>query len=217
MRLHADRIQHGVRPASVGERAQQVEHVIREAESLNPVPFRHLAALLDRVDRDHAVPEVPADAGRELADGPETDHREGAAIRNIRVLHTLPGRRQDVAEKQVALVGQVGVDLHRVEVGVLHPHKLGLPTGDATVDLGVAVERRAGLLVAVLGGLALRGQAARAHVAKATRDDERNDDTVARPQLLHGGTHFGDDAHGFVAHHVVAMHERAEHIEQVQV
>ena len=49
---------------------------------------------------------------------------------HIRVLHALPCRRQDVAEEQVAIIGQLMSDLVRVGLRSTHAQVLGLTAGD---------------------------------------------------------------------------------------
>src|SRR5690606_29467623 len=105
-------------------------------------------ALRHEVDPENAVAAVAADAGDELADRPEADYEQGAARGDVGVFDALPRGGQDVAEVQVAFVGQVAVDLHGVEVGERNPKPLGLTAGHLAVQLGVAVETRAGTVLA---------------------------------------------------------------------
>ena len=79
--------------------------VLRQVERLDAVLRPQVAADLLGVDGEHAVAEVLADAGGELADRAEAEHGERAALGHVGVLHGLPRGRQDVAEEQPAVVG----------------------------------------------------------------------------------------------------------------
>ena len=80
--------------------------------------------------------------------------------------------------------------------------ELGLPAGDLAVELGVAEQRGALLLVAVLGRLTLREEIALAHPAVAAGDVEGDHDAVARRDLGDLGADLLDDAHRLVAEDV---------------
>ena len=86
-----------------------------------------------------------------------------------RELEGLPRRRQDVGEEQEALVGRTLGDLDRPEVRLGDPQQLGLPAGDLAVELRVAEERRALVLLAHLGRLALGEELLAAHPARCRR------------------------------------------------
>ena len=118
----------------------------------------------------------------ELPDRTGAEHRQGAALGHVGVHHALPGGGQDVREVEEPLVVDVGVvsgDDDRPEVGVRHPHQLGLTAGHLAVERGVAEEARALALVAVLGRLALGEQPSGAHPAGAAGDVEGHHDPVA--------------------------------------
>ncbi len=217
VRLHADGLDHGVGPAAVDHLAQLVSHVVGEVEGLDAVALGHGAALGDGIHRDDAVAEVLADAGRELADRAEAHDAERAALGHVRVLHALPGGGEDVAEEEVALVGELGVHDDRVDVGERHAEALGLAAGDGSVHLAEAVERGAAALRLHLRGLALREQALVAHEAVVARDDEGDDDAVADLELRDGAADLLDDAHVLVAEHVVLLEERSEDLVEVEV
>ena len=98
-----------------------------------------------------------------------------------------------------------------------HPQQLGLPTGHLPVELAVAEQARAGAGVAVLGGLALAVEAARAHPAGAAADVERHHDAVAGRQGRDRGPDLAHDAHRLVADDVARRHERRQRVVEVQV
>src|SRR3712207_8831270 len=85
---------------------------------------------------------------------------------------------------------------------------LGLAAGHISVELGVAEQRGAEALLAVLRGLALRLQALRAHPAGAAGDVERDDDPVAGLDGGDRGADLAHHAHRLVAHDVALRHER---------
>ena len=69
--LHADRVDHRVRPAAVGhvaDRVGQVVVVLAEVDRLDAAPARALEPLGDQVDADHAPrPAVPARRGTHMS------------------------------------------------------------------------------------------------------------------------------------------------------
>jgi hypothetical protein len=136
---------------------------------------------------------------------------------SVRVLHALPGGGEDVAEEEVALVGELAVHDDRVDVGERHAEALGLAAGDGSVHLAEAVERGAAALRPHLRGLALREEALVAHEAVVARDDERDDDAVADLELRDGAADLLDDAHVLVPEDVVLLEERAEDLVEVEV
>lgn len=115
MRLHAYGIHDTVRPAPRRRCEHDVDRAVR-IDRTDAVTLGHGAALRDGVDGDHVVAEVASYPGGELADRPEAEDDEAAAVGNVGILHALPGRGQDVAEEQIALIGQVTIDHDRVLV-----------------------------------------------------------------------------------------------------
>src|SRR5690606_6977349 len=119
-----------------------------------------------------------------------------------RILHSLPRGGEDVGEIEIALVREIPADLDRPEVGMRHADQFGLPAGDGAVHARVAEEARALVLVAVLGGLALRIELALAHPARPARDVERHDDAVSHGKVRDAAADLLDDAHELVAEDV---------------
>ncbi len=177
----------------------------------------HDAPLCDRIDGHDVVAEVHADPGNELSDRAEAGDDERSPIRNVCILDRLPGRRQDVAEEQIALVRQFGADLDGVVVSEGDPQELGLAAGNLPVQLGVAEQRGAGVLVAHLSRLALGLEAALAHEAVSAGDSEGDDDTVTDLEPGDRGTDLLDDPHRFVPEDVATLEERTEQFVEVQV
>jgi hypothetical protein len=121
---------------------------------------------------------MSSDSRDELPDRAQTEHAERAAARHIRELHALPCRRQDVAEEQVAIIGQVVADPVCVGVRPTYAKVLRLAAGNGSVQFGVPVEVGAGGGVAVLRGFALSRESSAAHVAFAAGDHERDDHSI---------------------------------------
>ena len=217
VRLHADRVHHGVRAAPVREVLELLRHVAAAVQRLDPVPLGHGPALGDRVHREHAVAQVPADPGGHLADGAQAQHGQRAALGRSRVLHGLPRGGHHVGEVQPALVLTGVRHLDGAVVGVRDAQVLGLPARHGAVEPRVAQERRAAAVLADLGGLALRLQALAAHVAVPAGDVERDDHAVPGLDVGDGRADLLHDAHGLVADDVALVHERAQHLVQVQV
>jgi hypothetical protein len=94
---------------------------------------------------------------------------------------------------------------------------LGLAAGHLAVQLRVAEQRGALVLVAHLGGLALRVELLVAHPAVAAGDVERDHHAVARPDVRHLGADLLDDPHRLVAEDVARVDEHAEHLVEVEV
>jgi hypothetical protein len=161
---------------------------------------------------------VPGDPRAELTDWPEAEHRDAAAGRDVGVLDRLPRRGQDVGQVQVALVRRALRHLDRSELRHRHPQELRLPAGHLAVQLGVAEQGRAGVVLVYLCGLALRVPLPVAHPAVPAGDVERDHHPVARPHvrrrlradLLH-------HAHRLVPEDVAPVEEGPEHVVQVQV
>ena len=220
VRLHADRVDHGVRPATVDQveqRRRDVVHLAR-VEGLDAEPLGQRAALGHRVDADHPFrTEVFADPGRELPDRSEAEHGQRAPARGVGVHHRLPRRGQDVGQVQELLVGRAVRDLDRAELGLRHAQIFGLAAGHRSVQRRVTEQRRALALGLDLGRLALGEQAALAHPAVPAGDVERDDDPVADGQVGDVRTDFLDDAHGLVPEDVTGLQVRSEHAVQVQV
>ena len=216
MGLHPDGVDHGIRPSASGAQPQPLGGTV-EVGGLDAVPFGERPPLGYGVDPVHLVAAVPGDTGGELPDRTEPDDRDRPARFDVGVLDALPRRGQDVAQEEVAIVGQFGADREQVEVGTQHAQPLGLSAGDRAVELRVAVERRPRVLLPHLSGLALRGEPALAHEARAARDHERHDDAVARRDPDDGAADLLDDAHRLVPEDVAAMQERREHVVEVQV
>ncbi len=103
--FHTHRVHDRVGSAAVGGVAQALEDVVGEVERLDAVLLGQGAALGHGVNSKNPVTEVAADAGNKLADRAESHHSENTVVGQLRVLHTLPGGGEDVAEKEVALVG----------------------------------------------------------------------------------------------------------------
>jgi hypothetical protein len=119
--------------------------------------------------------------------------------------------------KEEALVGRPLGHLDGPELRLGDAKQLGLPTGHLAVELGVAEQRGAHALVAILGGLALRVELVIAHPAGAAGDVEGDDDAVPGLDLCDLGADLLDDPHGLVAEDVALVDERSEHLVEVQV
>ncbi|OEI68888.1 hypothetical protein Cus16_1377 [Curtobacterium sp. ER1/6] len=217
VRLHADRVDDTVRAAPVGQVDQLRHHVVVEVEHLDAVLRAEVATDLLRVDGEHAVAQVLADARGELADRAEAEHRERAALGDLGVLHGLPRGRDDVAHEEPLVVSTGVGHLDGAVVGVRHAQVLGLAAGDLAVHLRVPEERGTGAVLLHLGGLALRLEAVLAHPAVPARDVERDDDAVADLEVRDGRADLLDDAHRLVAEDVALVDVRAEDPVQVQV
>ncbi|HEY3752071.1 MAG TPA: alcohol dehydrogenase catalytic domain-containing protein, partial [Pseudonocardiaceae bacterium] len=102
---------------------------------------------------------VLGDPGAHLADRPEAEHGDAAALRDIGVGHGLPGGGQDVGQVDETVVGRPLGHLDRAVVAHRHPQVLGLPAGYRPVQRRVAEQGAAGALPRLLGGLALAHEA----------------------------------------------------------
>ena len=221
VRLHADRVDHGVGAPAGGEVAHRGDEVVDggRVDRLDAVPLGHRAAFRHEVDA-HDAPRAAAqrDAGRHLADRPEPEHDDRAARRDVRVLDRLPRRGDHVGEIEVALVrGPVVRHDHGSVLGLRDAQVLRLAAGDLAVELRVPEEGGALVLGADLRRLALGLQAALAHPAVPARDVERDDDAVADPEVPRLGADLLDHAHRLVTQDVARVEEHPEHAVQVQV
>jgi len=182
------------------------------------VPPSARAPLGHEVDPDHGLrTEVLRDPRAHLADRPEPEHGDAAALGNRRVLHGLPGGREDVGEEQEAVVGRALGNLDRPVVRLRDAQQLRLTAGHLPVELGVAEQRRALVLVAHLRRLALRLEAAVAHPTVPAGDVEGDDDAVAGREAGHVGTDLLDHAHRLVAEDVALAEVGREHLVEVEI
>src|ERR1700761_1662280 len=110
------------------------------------------------------------DAGGHLADRPEPEYGNRAAVGNGRVFHRLPRGWQNIGEVDEPLVRRPLRDLDRAELRLGNPQQLGLAAGNLPVELGVAEQRGALALRPHLSRLALRIELLVAHEAVAAGD-----------------------------------------------
>ena len=87
--------------------------------------------------------------------------RRPSRRRDVGVLHRLPRGGQHIGEVDEAVVGRALGHLDRAVLGLRHPQQLGLAAGHLAVQLGVAEQRCAPVVLVDLGGLALGLQARR--------------------------------------------------------
>src|SRR5690606_15586425 len=106
VRLQPHRVDNRVGTATCGEIAQLFDNRVGQIVGEDAVTLRHLAPLPYRIHREHPKTVVHADPRDELPDGAEPEHSECAAFRNIGILDSLPGSRQDIAEVKVAIIWQ---------------------------------------------------------------------------------------------------------------
>ena len=220
MRLHADGVDRRVGPTARCPLADLIADVpveLRVVDGVDLVAAGKLEPLGDRVDADHPRAAAARDACRHLADWPEAEHRDRAARRRVGVLDRLPGGGEDVGEVDEALVRRPLGHLDRAEVALRDPQRLGLAAGDLAVELRVAEKRCALVLLVHLRRLALRVEPLLTHPAVPARDVERDDDPVARLHALDLAAHVRDDSHRLVPEDIALLHERGEHLVEVQV
>jgi hypothetical protein len=158
VRLHADGVDDRDRAAAIREATHSLGKVVVlvEVERDHAVAARALEPLGHQVDADdlRGAP-VLGDPRAHLADRAEAENEDGLAVRHVGVLDGLPRGGQHVGEVDEAVVGRPLRDLDRPVLGLRHPQELGLAARYLAVELGVAEQRRAGPIVADLGGLAL--------------------------------------------------------------
>jgi hypothetical protein len=96
--FHANGVEHRVRATPIGHLADRGRQIlmIAEVESLDPQGSDALEALGNEVDADHPAALMVRDAGGHVADRPEPQHDECAALGNLGVGDALPGCRQHV-------------------------------------------------------------------------------------------------------------------------
>jgi hypothetical protein len=221
VRFHADAVQDGVRAASAGHRPDGVADagaVERgEVDDVDALLSDAAQPVLDEVDADDAVAELPADPAGEVADRSEAEHDERPALGDLGVGDPLPGGRQDVGQVGEAVVrGAVGQrDVRELRLG--DAQVLGLTAGHRPVQLAEPEQRGAAALRAHLRRLALGVELPLAHPAVPAGDLERDADPVADAQVAAVRPDLLDDPHGLVPEHVAPVHERGERLVQVQV
>jgi hypothetical protein len=200
---------------------QEGGHVVHGGcvDGLDAVAAGHGQPLGHEIHAEHAVRAHRFRAARgELPDRAEPIHGYGPTRRDVRVAGGLPPGGQDVRQVQEAVIRRSLGHLDRPELGLRNAQELGLATRDLAVQLGVAEEGGTVALVPVLGGLALGEQLPLAHPAVPARDVERDHHPVAGRDVAGGlRADLLDHAHGLVAQDVPGLHERAEHLVQVQV
>ena len=209
-----------VRAAALGqlEKLARDRGIVAPLDDLGPVAARQLISLRDEVDADDALDaKVPGDSNAHLPDRPETVDRERASFRHVRVCHRLPGGREHVGEIEEALVGWAFRHFDRAVVRLWDAEILGLTPGDGSVELRVAEQGGAFVVLVHLGRLTLRLKPVVAHEAVAAGDVERHHDTIPRPDVRHLGADLFDDPHRLVPEDVSRFHVHREDAVEVQV
>jgi hypothetical protein len=136
VRLHPDRVDHRVRPAAVcllANRVAEIRVVLVQVDRLDPEVACALQPLGDEVDGDHAVAPMVRDPRAHVADRAETEHDDGAAVRDARVLDRLPAGRQHVGEVDEAVVRRAFRHPDRAVVREGDAQELGLSARDLAV------------------------------------------------------------------------------------
>ena len=165
-----------------------------------------LQAVGDQVDRQHAARASQLrDTGGHLADRAEAEHEHCSACGHVGVLDRLPRRGEHVGQIDEAVVRRPLGDLDRPVLRLRHAQELRLTPRHLAVELGVAEQRGARVVVMNLRGLALRLQSLCAHVAMPAGDVEGDYDAVAGSDVGHVGANRFDHAHGLVAEHVAGF------------
>ena len=147
----------------------------------------------------------------------EAEHREAAAVGDVRIGDGLPGGRQNIGEVDEAIVRRSVGNLDRAEVSLRHTQELGLAAGDLTVHLRVPEQRCALAVVTHLRGLALGVELLITHVALPAGDVERDHDAIAGMDVRHPVTDGLDHPDRFVTEDVALVEKRSQHLVQVQV
>ena len=221
MRLHADGVDHAMGSPAAGlvqDVAGNVVHLSR-VDDLDTVTAGHFQPLRDQVHAEDLLgPEDLRASCRELADRPEPVDGSDPARRDVGELHGLPGCREDVRQVEEPVVWRSLRHLNGSEMRLRYPEELGLAARDPAVEPGIAEQRGALALVAVLRGLALREQGMLAHTAVDAGDVERYDDAIAWRYVLAGlGPDVRHDAHRLVAEDVSRLEVGGQDLVQVQV
>ncbi len=221
MRLHADRVDDGVRAPAAGEVPYGVPHVLAVDPQIQGVHAPRGGALQPVGHQihpdDEPGPAVQGDPGRHVADRPEPEDGQAAARGHRRVFDGLPGGRKHVRQIDEPVVGRAVRDLDGQGVAEGDAEQLGLPAGHLTVELGVAEQRGTAAVLPDLGGLALRLEPLAAHEAVTAGDVERDHDTVPAADRRHVGAGLLDDAHRLVPQDVARVEVGAEHLVEMQV
>ena len=150
VRLHADRVEHGVRAAAVGHLADGVGEVaVREVVEVDDLDAAVAHALRGAPARgrcrSRAVPAWAAMRAAMSPIGPRPTHAQRPAVRDVSAYLTpchAVGSTSDRNRKRSS-GGPVG-HLDRQLVAERHAQELGLPAGHLPVELRVAEQRRAG-------------------------------------------------------------------------
>jgi uncharacterized protein (TIGR03086 family) len=222
VRLHADGVDHRVRPPAVGQLAHERPDAAQllglvQVDRAGAVGLDACPSLGHRVDAEHPQPLVDTHPRGHVADRAGAEHQQRAALGDVGVPQRLPRGRQHVGEEQEPVVRGAVRHLDRREVRERHPEVLRLTAGDVPVELAVAEEAGAGAVLVVLRGLALAVELAVAHPAGAAGDVERDDDAVTDLQLRDGAADLLDDPHRLVADDVTGLHERRQRLVEMQV
>src|SRR5829696_6289934 len=215
--LHADSVNHRVGPPTPGHLTDLAGGVLVEIQHLDPIAARPLQALGNEVHADDPEAEVLGDSRRHVSDRPKTQHGDATAFGDVRVGDRLPGGGQHVREVYEALVGRTFGYLDVCVLGLRHAQILSLPAGQLPIELGVAEQGGAHVLVAHLGGLALSLQSLVAHEAVAAGDLEGDHHAVAGGQVGDLRTDLLDYAHRLVPLQIALFHKGGEDLVEVEV
>ena len=144
-RLHADSLDHDVRAATVGERADRLDRVALECVDDLDVggALRGGQTVGQHVDADDlARAEDARELERHQADRAAADHGDRLARLQVGPAQAGVGRGNDVRQEQHLLVAETVRHLARAVVRERHARVLGLATRVAAVQIGVAEQVR---------------------------------------------------------------------------
>ena len=172
VRLHADRLDHAVRAAAArSARRIAAGTSSTSSKSITSMPWRWAIASRSgtlSTAMTRSAPRWRAIRALIWPIGPRPVTSTVSPGVDVGELRRLPRRGEHVGEEQVALVGVAVRHLDRAEVRLRHAQVLGLAAGDLAVELGVAEQRGALVLLLHLGGLAL-GVEARGRTSSSAR------------------------------------------------
>ncbi len=227
MRLHADRVDHGIHADPAGHFHQGFAHIgLAEVDDLRAQLLRQCETVRIVVDRNHpGCAHHDGRLDREQSDRAAAPHRNRIVGLDVGIFRRHPAGREDVRKEQHLVVFQMVGNDDRADIGKGHAGVFGLSARVAAGQVRIAeqrghrlaVERRRHILLfSRVGIVAGRILLLLAMETAAAADRERHDDALPFLQIARR-PRLDDFAHEFMAQHIARRHAGNDAIIQVKV
>ena len=191
--------------------------MVRQIDSLDLPGSGAAEAYGFEIHGNHPITEVLSYPGSHVTDRTETEHGNRAAVGNPGVLHRLPRGREDIREKDKAIVRRSVGYLDMRCLSHRHAKIFSLTARDLAVQLRESEQGGPGPLFTDLSCLTLAEELLVAHEAMPTRHLEGDNHAVAGLKGCNLTADLFDNSDGLVAHDVTLTHERSQSFVEVEI